>query len=375
MKNILITGGAGFIGSNLSLKLISKGYNITVLDNLSPQIHGINPKSSQLYNNIKDKVTFIHGDVRDINDWKKAIIGQDSIIHLAAETGTGQSMYEIDKYVEVNINGTSLFLNYLANNNHCVEKVIVASSRAVYGEGKYLNDENNVVYPNGREVANLDKGIFEPIFDSKPLRVTKTDEDSPFKPQSVYGITKQLQEQLVLNVCSSLSIPAVALRFQNVYGPGQSLKNPYTGILSIFSTLILNNQPINIFEDGLESRDFVYIDDVVDSIILSLESNQTIAKSYNVGTGIATNVIEVANILQEHYNHNVPTIVSGNYRKGDIRHNIADISKIREELGFEPQFRFYNGIRQFTDWVKTQEIEKSQFEKSVQEMKAKGIMK
>jgi dTDP-L-rhamnose 4-epimerase len=316
MKNILITGGAGFIGPNLSLKLISKGYNITVLDNLSPQIHGINPKSSQLYNNIKDKVTFIHGDVRDINDWKKAIIGQDSIIHLAAETGTGQSMYEIDKYVEVNINGTSLFLNYLANNNHCVEKVIVASSRAVYGEGKYLNDENNVVYPNGREVANLDKGIFEPIFDSKPLRVTKTDEDSPFKPQSVYGITKQLQEQLVLNVCSSLSIPAVALRFQNVYGPGQSLKNPYTGILSIFSTLILNNQPINIFEDGLESRDFVYIDDVVDSIILSLESNQTIAKSYNVGTGIATNVIEVANILQEHYNHNVPTIVSGNYRKG-----------------------------------------------------------
>ena len=375
MKNILITGGAGFIGSNLALKLISKGYTITVLDNLSTQIHGESPDKSELYIKIRDKVNFILGDVRKIDDWKKAIDNQDAIIHLAAETGTGQSMYEIDKYIEVNVNGTSLFLNYLANNEHKIKKVIVASSRAVYGEGKYVNEAGEIFYPNGRNEIDLDNKIFEPVINNKPLNVTATDEESPFKPQSVYGITKQLQEQLVLNICNSLNIPAVALRFQNVYGPGQSLKNPYTGILSIFSTLILNNQSINIFEDGKESRDFVYIDDVVDSIVLSLESKNRKAVSYNVGNGVASNVIEVATLLQNHYNIKVPTTISGNYRKGDIRHNYADLSKVKKDLGFQPKFDFKKGLKFFTDWVKTQEIEQSQYEKSIEEMKEKGIMK
>jgi dTDP-L-rhamnose 4-epimerase len=375
MKNILITGGAGFIGSNLSLKLISKGYKVTVLDNLSTQIHGENPEKSELYQSIKGKVNFIFGDVRNIEDWKKSIKNQDAIIHLAAETGTGQSMYEIDKYVEVNVNGTSLFLNYLANNDHTISKVVVASSRAVYGEGKYTTKDGEVIYPNGRKEIDMDNGIFEPVLDNKTLHVAPTDENTPFKPQSVYGITKQLQEQLVLNICSSINIPSVALRFQNVSGPGQSLKNPYTGILSIFSTLIFNNQAINIFEDGKESRDFVYIDDVVDSVILSLESTKVNGESYNVGTGFATNVIEVADLLQQYYEKEIPTKVSGNYRKGDIRHNFADISKIQRDLAFEPKFSFKKGLKIFTDWVKTQEIGKSQFDKSVQEMKEKGIMK
>lgn len=375
MKNILITGGAGFIGSNLSLRLIEKGYHVTVLDNLSKQIHGDTPEESDLYLSILGKVNFIKGDVRNIDDWKLAIQDMDAIVHLAAETGTGQSMYEVDKYVDVNINATSLFLNYLVNNTHTVKKVVIASSRAVYGEGAYIDDANQVVYPDARKELDLDNKLFDPRHNGKALSVIATDENAPFKPQSVYGITKQVQEQLVLNVCNSIHIPAVALRFQNVYGPGQSLKNPYTGILSIFSTLIHNRQRINIFEDGLESRDFVYINDVVESIILSLESDKANGKSYNVGTGVPTNVLEVADTLQKLYQIDVETIISGNYRKGDIRHNFADITMIKNDLGYAPSVDFQTGLKLFTEWVSKQPIGESQYEKSVEEMKSKGIMK
>jgi dTDP-L-rhamnose 4-epimerase len=375
MKKILITGGAGFIGSRLSNNLISKGYQIVVLDNLSKQIHGENPDESELYLSIKDKVHFITGDVRNLEDWKQAIQDCDAVVHLAAETGTGQSMYEVNKYVDVNINATSLFLDYLVNQKHTIKKVIVASSRAVYGEGSYMDAMGNTIYPDARLEMDMDKGVFEPQKDGKSLQVIATKESAPFKPQSVYGITKQVQEQLVLNVCGSINIPAVALRFQNVYGPGQSLKNPYTGILSIFSTLIHNQNPINIFEDGLESRDFVYIDDVVNSIVVSLESEKANGKSYNVGTGVATNVIEVAEALQDLYGKKVPTQVTGNYRKGDIRHNFADMSLIKHDLNYEAKIDFKTGLKNFTDWVSSQTIEASQYEKSIEEMKSKGIMK
>lgn len=375
MKKILITGGAGFIGSRLANRLLEKGYEMVVLDNLSKQIHGETPETSELYLAIKDKVEFIKGDVRNLQDWEKSIQGCDAVVHLAAETGTGQSMYEVSKYVDVNINATSLFLDYLVNQKHTIKKVVVASSRAVYGEGSYIDSNGSIVYPEARLESDMDKGIFEPQKNGKSLQVVATKESAPFKPQSVYGITKQVQEQLVLNVCSSINIPAVALRFQNVYGPGQSLKNPYTGILSIFSTLIHNQNPINIFEDGLESRDFVYIDDVVSSIVLSLESDKANGKSYNVGTGVATNVIEVADALQDLYGKMVPTQVTGNYRKGDIRHNFADMSSIKRDLNFEAKIDFKNGLKHFTDWVSNQVIEESQYEKSIEEMKAKGIMK
>lgn len=375
MKKILITGGAGFIGSRLSNSLIAKGYEIVVLDNLSKQIHGENPDESELFLSIKDKVHFIKGDVRNIEDWKMALQGCDAVVHLAAETGTGQSMYEVSKYVDVNINATSLFLDFLVNQKHTIKKVVIASSRAVYGEGSYVDAIGNIVYPEARLEKDMDNGLFEPQKDGKSLQVIATKESAPFKPQSVYGITKQVQEQLVLNVCGSINIPAVALRFQNVYGPGQSLKNPYTGILSIFSTLIHNQNPINIFEDGLESRDFVYIDDVVNSIVVSLESDKANGKSYNVGTGVATNVIEVAEALQDLYGKKVPTKVTGNYRKGDIRHNFADMSLIKKDLNYEAKTDFKTGLKNFTDWVSRQTIEESQYEKSIEEMKSKGIMK
>ena len=231
------------------MKLVSLGHNVRVLDNLSPQIHTNSKEYSQLYQSIKGKVTFINGDVRNRKDWQNAIANITVIVHLAAETGTGQSMYQIEKYVQVNCGGTAIMLDVLANEKHTVKKVVVASSRAIYGEGKYHCELHSEVYPNEREDAQMSNGQFEPLCSicKQPLSMLATDEDSKIHPSSIYGITKNDQEQMTLVACKSLGISAIALRYQNVYGPGQSLSNPYTGILSIFSTRILNNNPINIF--------------------------------------------------------------------------------------------------------------------------------
>jgi len=376
MANILISGGAGFIGSNLALKLIENGHKITVLDNFSPQVHDRSNPSS-LYQAIKDKVNFIKGDVRNKEDWKKSIEKNDIIVHLAAETGTGQSMYEIQKYVAVNSLGTSLMLDVLTNSKHQVRKVIVASSRAIYGEGKYYCEKNGYVYPSERSVQQMSKGQFEILspYTKKPLTLLSTDEDSKIHPTSIYGITKNNQEQLVLATCKSLGISAIALRYQNVYGPGQSLSNPYTGILSIFSTRILNNNPLHIFEDGLESRDFVFIDDVIDATVLSIEDNVILSNSFNVGSGESTNIMMVAESLKKMYQSNVDIIVTSNYRLGDIRHNKADISKINSYLGYTPKVSFKHGLQRFVKWVKSQEIQSDNYEKSIIELKDKGLIK
>jgi dTDP-L-rhamnose 4-epimerase len=375
-KNVLITGGAGFIGSNLSLKMLSLGYTITVLDNLSFQIHG-EPETSALYLSIKDKVKFIKGDVRSKADWYKALEGQNIVVHFAAETGTGQSMYEVQQYVDVNSSGTGIFLDYLVNEPHEIKKVVIASSRAIYGEGKYTCAVHGNVYPTEREVEDLLNGSFEPKCPTckNELELQATDEESKIHPSSVYGITKQHQEQLVINVCKSKGIPAVAFRYQNVYGPGQSLKNPYTGILSIFSTQILNGNDINIFEDGKESRDFVYIDDVVKATILGIESPAADFQTFNVGSGVATTVLEVATRLKENYGSDVNINLSGNFRIGDIRHNYANLSKIEDKIGFKPDFDFEKGLIQFTGWVKSQEVMEDNYAKSISEMKAKGLFK
>lgn len=377
MKNILITGGAGFIGSNLALKLISKGYKVTVLDNLSEQIHGGSPEiDSPLYLQIKDKVNFIKGSVTNKEDWQKAIVNQDVIVHFAAETGTGQSMYEIQKYVDVNISGTALLLDLLANQSHQVRKIIIASSRSIYGEGKYKSAELGIVYPKHRIASYMDKGDFEvKVEGSGPLKLMATDEESKIHPSSVYGITKQNQEQMIMTVCPTLGIASVAFRYQNVYGPGQSLRNPYTGILSIFSTQIKNGNGINIFEDGNETRDFVYIDDVVDATILGLEKEEANNEVFNVGSGISTTVINVANSLIKNYGIDVPVTITGNYRLGDIRHNYADLTKIKARLGFLPKFSFEEGLKHFTDWVNKQEVQKDNYSKSIEEMKIKGLYK
>ena len=376
MRRILITGGAGFIGSNLSLRLLQSGYHVTVLDNLSRQIHGPDPESSSLYRAIADKVRFIRGDVTNIDDLKQAIAGQDAIVHFAAETGTGQSMYQVDHYTRVNIGGTSLLLDLLANGERSVKRMVVASSRAVYGEGKYLSKELGAVYPSHRGTADMQGGDFEvKVPGSSALTIAATDEGSRIHPSSVYGITKQVQEQLVMTVCPGIGITPVALRYQNVYGPGQSLTNPYTGILSIFSNLIMSGKPINIFEDGTESRDFVFIDDVVEATVRALEQGGAANEVFNVGTGVPTSVSTVAALLQEKLGGRSTISVSGNFRIGDIRHNYADLTKARRLIGFEPSVDFDTGLTRFAAWAKDMGARDNGYEASLKEMKAKGLMK
>jgi dTDP-L-rhamnose 4-epimerase len=377
-NTILITGGAGFIGSHLALKLISKGYDVTVLDNLSPQIHGQQPdEESPLYLSIRDKVRFIRGTVTSKEDLREAIKGQEIIVHLAAETGTGQSMYEVEHYTDVNIGGTAKLLDLLSKENHNIRRIVVASSRAVYGEGRYRSIEKGYIYPLQRAEAYMCKGDFEVKFEGcqQPLMLVGTDEESKIHPTSVYGITKQVQEELVMTVCPTLDIVPVAFRFQNVYGPGQSLSNPYTGILSIFSTRILNGNNVIIFEDGRESRDFVYIEDVVDATILGIECGQANNEVFNVGEGVPTDVLTVAKTLIEKFESGVKFVVSGSYRLGDIRHNYADLTKIKSKLNFSPKWTFDHGISEFVAWVKQQRIQSDKYEESIREMAYRGIYK
>ena len=376
--NILITGGAGFIGSNLALHLIGLGHEITVLDNLSPQIHGIDPaESSPLYQSIKNQVRFVAGNVCDETAWREVLPGQDAIVHLAAETGTGQSMYEIKRYVDVNIGGTGLMLDLLANEKYQVKKVVVASSRSIYGEGKYRSEALGIVYPSARKDADMQAGRFELLCPETgtPLNLLATDEESKIHPSSVYGITKQNQEQMVMTVCASLGIAATALRYQNVYGPGQSLSNPYTGILSIFSTRIKNGNGLSIFEDGKESRDFVFISDIVAATTLALTKDEANGEVFGIGSGVATDVLTVAQSLVRAYGGDVPVKVTGAYRLGDIRHNYADLSKSTRLLGFKPEVGFEQGIKLFTEWVNQQAVQADAYEASIAEMKQRGLYK
>lgn len=377
MKKVLVTGGAGFIGSNLSLKLANDGYEVVVLDNLSPQIHGSDGDNSYLFKQIKnvDNIKFIKGDVTKRSDWMQALIGVQVVVHLAAETGTGQSMYEIANYTDVNVNGTAILYDILANEENNVEKVILSSSRAIYGEGKFECKVHGVVYPTSRSIKDMDLGDFEVKcpYCHETVVPLETDENSQLFATSVYGVTKQAQEKLLEVMHLSLNIPVIIYRFQNVYGPGQSLKNPYTGILSIFSTQIKNGHDLNIFEDGKETRDFVYIDDITNAVKLGIDDDTVKFDIFNVGSGEKTDVLTIANYLKNNYKSNINIDVSGSYRVGDIRHNIADISNIVKTLGYKPSVTVAQGLSKFVNWVETQKVEEDNYDNSIAEMKEKGL--
>lgn len=376
MANTLITGGAGFIGSNLALRLTDRGHSVRVLDILSPQIHGPAPLESPLFLSIRDKVDFIQGDVTSADDLRRALDGQTAVVHLAAETGTGQSMYQIEKYMRVNVGGTALLLDLLANEPHTVSRVVVASSRSIYGEGKYHSPTLGAVYPGHRSADDMMKGDFTVKYKgSADLILMPTDEESRIHPFSVYGISKQTQEQLVMTVCSSISIESVALRYQNVFGPGQSLSNPYTGILSIFSNLIMHGKPINVFEDGKESRDFVFIDDAVSATVAALENASAAGEVFNVGTGVPTDVMTVAKLLVQKLNGTSEIAISGNFRAGDIRHNCASLEKVEKLLGFTPSVSFEQGLDKFCAWVRAMGPAESKYDTSLKEMKERSLLK
>ncbi len=376
-RSILITGGAGFIGSRLALTLVVRGHRVRVLDSLSRQIHGEKPDKSVLYRAVADRVEFLRGDVTCDTDLAPALAGIDTVVHLAAETGTGQSMSAINHYTKVNTGGMALLLDNVVNRYREVDRIVVASSRAVVGEGRYRCPEHGDFFPGSRRVADMESGDFDlrcPTCGTVAA-MQPTGEDAPPYPSSIYGITKLSQEQMTLTVGRALGISAIAFRYQNVYGPGQSLSNPYTGILSIFSTRICQGKPINIFEDGKESRDFVFIDDVIDATVRGIEYQGPLVDVFNVGSGVATDVLTVARMLRDALSGDSEITISGQYRAGDIRHNLADLSKVSRQLGFQPQVSFEHGLRRFVEWVRGEALAVDRYEESLQELVAKGLFK
>jgi dTDP-L-rhamnose 4-epimerase len=374
-KNILITGGAGFIGVNLSRALLRSGASVRILDSFSPQIHATGTLPLDLANTVE----LIDADVRDREALKGALAGVDCVVHLAAETGTGQSMYEIDRYFSVNVQGTANLLDLLQNDQcgKSLSTIVVASSRAVYGEGAYMCHAHGMVFPAQRGRESMSGGAFEPVCPVCGLAVSllPTPESAPFMPMSMYGLTKQVQEQAVLLFARTRGINGFGLRYQNVYGPGQSLKNPYTGILAVFSNLARQNQPIDIYEDGMESRDFVYIDDVVEATVRSINYDGQFVGALNVGSGKATSVMTVAQEIKSFFGSESTIKVTGAFRMGDIRHNIADVSKLEKVLGFVPNMAFKQGLSNFLGWAAGQAPEdKAAYLRSVAELASRGLM-
>jgi dTDP-L-rhamnose 4-epimerase len=390
--NVLITGGAGFIGLEVSRQLSDLGCSLVLFDNLSPQVHGAIPdlckhrllqslrvNSSQLngpQGNGRPQVKVLRGDVSHPADWAAALDGTTSVVHLAAETGTAQSMYEISRYTETNVGGTAHLLNHLANRKHTVTKIVLASSRSVYGEGAYRCERCGVVYPRARSEERLRAARWQPECPAcqGPIDAVATSEEAPTAPASIYAATKLAQEDLVRIGARALGIPAVIFRLQNVYGEGQSLKNPYTGILSIFSTQLRTGKTIHLYEDGQESRDFVHVSDAGRAIVLGLASDAADGATLNVGSGRPTSVERIALLLQEHFGGTTPPVVSGDYRAGDIRHGYADLTASRSRLGFAPRVSLEAGLARFAAWVKSQPVEPDRLDQATEELAARGLM-
>lgn len=347
-KKMLITGGAGFIGSHLTDKFIEKGYSVRVLDNLSEQVHG---EDCQRPAYLHPEAELIKGDIRDPEAVRSSLKGVDHVYHLAASVGVGQSMYEIVSYTDVNNIGTAVLLEALAENP--VEKLVVASSMSVYGEGLYRNKDNDIVPGYERKLSDLRQGKWE-LYDKTgdALIPVATHEGKTPALGSVYALSKYDQEQMCLLLGRAYNIPVVALRFFNVYGTRQALSNPYTGVLAIFASRFMNEKPPVIFEDGLQKRDFVHVSDVVRALELAGESANGTGQVYNIGSGNSYTVNSIANSLAEVMGiENIYPSVTGKYRSGDIRHCFADISKAENLLAYHPQVGLKDGLKELAQWL------------------------
>ncbi len=362
-QRILITGGAGFIGSRTVRQLMldaagpqnspqnsSEAVKIWVLDSLHPQVHGDRPQPPDF----PDGVTFVKGDVSD-----RPLLTQllstalpTIIIHMAAETGTGQSMDEIYRYCHVNVMGTAILLEAIAQTQIPLKRFILMSSRAVYGEGAYWDAHHRqTVVPPPRKIEDMQAGIFEPLVPGKKLTAVPTCESIPPAPSSIYASTKLMQEHLVAQAGAGAGWSATLFRFQNVYGPGQSLKNPYTGVLSIFSGQILSGKTLNIYEDGQIGRDFVFIDDVVNALVLACKADVPHGSIINIGSGRPVTILETARLLLKLYEKPTNAYkITGDFRAGDIRHAVADIQKAHQLLGWQPQVSLESGLAKLAAW-------------------------
>lgn len=348
---VLITGGAGFIGSHLADELLRHGYRVRVLDSLLPQVHGPDAGRPEY---LAPEVELVRGDVRDPKAVKRALVGVEAVYHLAALVGVGQSMYEIESYTSVNSIGTAVVLEAIARGGG-VRKVVVASSMSIYGEGMYRDAKGGLHDAVQRPVERLRRGEWEVTDGSEVLVPVPTPEGKGASLASVYALSKYHQERMALIVGSSYRIPVVALRFFNVFGPRQALSNPYTGVLAIFASRLLNRNPPRIFEDGLQQRDFVSVYDVATACRLALEVDQDQARIFNIGSGSSIRILEVQRRLARLLNcEELEPEITQSYRAGDIRHCFADIGAARAVLGYQPKVGFDEGLAELVGWLEGQ---------------------
>ncbi|HVW92023.1 MAG TPA: SDR family NAD(P)-dependent oxidoreductase [Devosia sp.] len=347
MSNVLVTGGCGFIGRYLVKELLQEGYRVRVLDSLIEQVHGASDPPREI-----DGAELIRADVRDAEAVRTALDGVDGVFHLAAEVGVGQSMYEITRYVDVNDVGTATLLEAMINKPP--RRIVVASSMSVYGEGLYETPDGRRVGDARRQPARIKAGQWDLVDGNQVLTPVPTDEQKPVDLASIYALTKYAQERQVLIFGEAYGVEAVALRLFNVFGPGQALSNPYTGVLANFASRLMNGQPPLIFEDGRQKRDFVHVKDVARAFRLAMEKKDAPGKVINVGSGRAYSIAEVARLLAQAMD--VPEIepqIMGKARSGDIRNCFADISRARELLGFAPRYRLEDTLGEMADWVRS----------------------
>ncbi len=368
--NVLVTGGAGFVGSHLVDALVAAGHRVRVLDNLDSQVHGEGAvRPTHLHADAELQI----GDVRDRAAVARALDGIDQVYHQAAAVGVGQSMYQMEQYVSVNSVGAAVLLEEIVARRDRVRKMVVASSMSIYGEGAYRTPEGETVFPALRPESALAAQRFEMHDDAgRELAPMPTPEAKPLVPTSIYAITKRDHEEMFLAVGAAYGIPAVALRYFNIYGPRQSLNNPYTGVMAIFSSRILNRHQPMIFEDGLQSRDFVHVSDIVKANLLAMEKDEANGRVYNVGTGRPTSVLRIAELLSEQLDFPEPADVVGKYRAGDIRHCFSDISRIGRELGYAPGTTLEEGMRDLLAWIRTQRAD-DRVEQAARELEARGL--
>ena len=374
-RRVLVTGGAGFVGSHLVDALLKRGDRVRIFDNLDPQVHPERRKPHW----VPSDAEFVLGDMRDAEGVRASLEDVDVVYHLAAAVGVGQSMYQIADYTAVNTMGTAHLLQALVDDRNGpkklrVGKLIVASSMSIYGEGRYGRPDGAEPRNTLRPADQLRAQQWEPRdVDGTELRPLPTDEGKPLDPTSIYALTKADQEKMVLQIGAAYGIPSVALRFFNIYGPRQALSNPYTGVAAIFSARLLNGQPPLIFEDGEQMRDFVSVHDIVQALLLAADEEAAAGKAFNVGSGRGVSVREVAQTLARVLGSGIEAQVTGKYRVGDIRHCFSDISLAREVLGYEPRVTFEQGMEELVAWLQEQDRPQDGVEAHAAELAARGL--
>jgi len=367
---ILITGGAGFIGSFIVDKLISDGHSVRIFDNLEPQVH-----QGKIPDYLNKEAEFVKGDVLDYDVLAEAVKDIDVIFHEAAMVGVGQSMYHIRRYVNANTLGTANLLDILVNKNHDVKKLIVAASMSSYGEGLYSCENCGNVEPSLREEMQFERKEWElKCKCGKILKPIPTPETKFQDCNSIYAYTKKYQEEMVMNIGKTYGIPVTALRYFNVFGPRQSLSNPYTGVIAIFMSRLMNDNAPLIFEDGNQTRDFISVHDIVTANLMCMKSRSADYEIFNVGNGKATSVKQIAETLGKLLNKDISPNITERFRKGDVRHCIGDISKIKNKLGFEPDVSLEKGMKELIEWSSGQESV-DMVENATKELEEKGLLK